>query len=279
MSLREFWRRASRDKLFLVGAVIVLTLTLAAIFANLVSPYDPYEQHLDERLAVPSSKFLLGSDWAGRDTLSRLIYGTRITITIAVSVVALAGLAGILLGLLAGYFGGGLDALIVGLADVIFAFPSLVLALAIAVLLGVSTRNLILALAILYTPTMTRITRSAVLTVKERVYTEAAVAVGCPTARVLFRHILPNVMAPVTVQLTVGFSWCILSEAGLTYLGFGAQPPDASWGMVLSEGRSTFLMSPWASLFAGVFIGIAVLGFNFLGDGLRDILDPTLRHR
>jgi peptide/nickel transport system permease protein len=155
----------------------------------------------------------------------------------------------------------------------------LILALVIAVLLGVSTRNLIIALAILYTPTMTRITRGVVLTIKGRLYVDAAIVVGCSTVRVLFRHVLPNVIAPILVQLTVGFAWCILSEAGLTYLGFGAQPPDASWGMVLSEGRSTFVVAPWPSIWAGVFIGFAVLGFNFLGDGLRDILDPTLRHR
>lgn len=279
MSIQEFWRRASRDRLFLVGAALVLLLALAGVFADVVSPYDPYEQHLDERLVPPNSKFLMGTDWAGRDSLSRLIYGTRITLAIAASVVALAGAAGILLGLLAGYLGGVPDALVVALADLIFSFPSLALALAIAVLLGVSTRNLVVALAILYTPTMTRITRGAVLSVKERVYAEAARAVGCSTPRILLRHILPNVMAPVIVQLTVGFSWCILSEAGLTYLGFGAQPPDASWGMVLSEGRPTFLMAPWPSFWAGLFIAVAVLGFNFLGDGLRDILDPTLRHR
>jgi ABC-type dipeptide/oligopeptide/nickel transport system permease subunit len=183
------------------------------------------------------------------------------------------------LGLLAGYFGGWVDAVIVAISDVIFAFPSLALALTISVLLGASTQNLILALAILYTPRMARITRGAVLSIKERDYAEAAVAVGCPTRRILLRHILPNVAAPVLVQLTIGFSWCVLAEAGLTYLGFGAQPPDASWGMVLNEGRRTLILSAWPSIFAGLFIAVAVLGFNFLGDGLRDILDPTLRHR
>jgi len=279
MRLRDFWRRACREKLLLVGGLLVATLAFAGLSAELVSPYKPNEQHLNRRLEAPSSTFLLGTDWAGRDVLSRLVHGTSITLTIAVSVVALAGAAGVLLGLLGGYFGGVLDAVVVAVTNVVFSFPSLILALAIATLLGVSTQNLILALAILYTPTMARITRASVLAVREQSYTEAAHAVGCSTPRILFRYILPNVAAPIIVQLTVGFSWCILTEAGLTYLGFGAQPPDASWGMVLSEGRSTFLFLPYPSLFAGLFIGIAVLGFNFLGDGLRDILDPTLRSR
>jgi peptide/nickel transport system permease protein len=279
MSLREFWKRASTDKLFVVGGVIVLILAFVAIFADVLAPYDPYETRVSDRLAPPGAEFLLGTDWAGRDLLSRLIVGTRITLVIAFSVVTLAGLSGIAVGLLAGYLGGPVDAVITGITDILFAFPSLALALAIAVLLGVSTENLILALAIIYAPTMVRITRGAVLAVREQVYVEAATLVGCSTPRILSRHILPNVIAPAIVQLTVGFSWCILAEAGLTYLGFGAQPPDASWGMVLNQGRSTIWVSIWSSLFAGIFIGVAVLGFNFLGDGLRDILDPTLRHR
>lgn len=279
MSLREFWKRASTDKLFVVGGIIVLILAFVAVFADVLAPYDPYETRVSDRLAPPGAEFLLGTDWAGRDLLSRLIVGTRITLVIAFSVVTLAGLSGIAVGLLAGYLGGPVDAVITGITDILFAFPSLALALAIAVLLGVSTENLILALAIIYAPTMVRITRGAVLAVREQVYVEAAMLVGCSIPRILSRHILPNVIAPAIVQLTVGFSWCILAEAGLTYLGFGAQPPDASWGMVLNQGRSTIWISIWSSLFAGIFIGIAVLGFNFLGDGLRDILDPTLRHR
>jgi len=276
---KEFFRRATRHRLFMVGGVMVILLALTSILAGVLAPYDPYEQHHSERLSPPSTKFLLGSDWAGRDSLSRLIFGTRITLTIATSAVALAGSMGIALGLVSGYFGGPIDSLVSAATNMLFAFPSLVLALAIVALLGVSTRNLILALALIYIPIMARITRGAVLSVRELPYTEAAVSIGCSSRRILLRHVLPNVMAPIIVQLTIGFSWCVLAEAGLTYLGFGAQPPDASWGMILNEGRDTVILSPWSSVFGGLFIGFAVLGFNFLGDGLRDILDPTLRSR
>jgi len=265
--------------MLMVGAGLVLLLALLAVGADVIAPHDPYEQYVTERLLPPGRDFLLGTDWAGRDLLSRLIFGARITLSIAFAVVALAGSAGVLVGLLAGYIGGALDSAIAGVVDMLFAFPALALAMAIAVLLGVSTRNLILALAIIYAPTMVRVTRGAVLAVREQEYVNAALAAGCTTSRVLFRYILPNVMAPVLVQLTLGFSWTVLSEAGLTYLGFGAQAPDASWGMVLNEGRSTLMLSPWASLWAGIFIAVSVLGFNFLGDGLRDVLDPTLRNR
>jgi peptide/nickel transport system permease protein len=277
MNIKDLRLRAARDRLFIVGAVLVSVLVFAGVFADFVAPFDPLQQHLGETLRAPGGRYWLGTDWAGRDLLSRLIAGSRITLSIAAGVIALAGSIGLLLGLLAGYAGGVVDNIIVAITDLIFAFPSLILALSIAVLLGVSTKNLVLALAILYTPTIARVTRGAVLTIKARPYVEAARAVGCSAPRVLFIHILPNVTAPVIVQLTIGFSWCILTEAGLTYLGFGAQPPDASWGMVLNEGRNTFLVSPWPSLFAGIIIGIAVLGFNLLGDGLRDVLDPTLR--
>jgi peptide/nickel transport system permease protein len=198
---------------------------------------------------------------------------------ISFSVVALSGLVGVTLGLLAGYFGGAADMVITALTNTIFAFPALVLALAIAVLLGPSTPNLILVLAILYAPNIIRITRGTVLGLREQVYIDAAVVVGSPSGRILLRHILPNAMPTALVQLTLGFSFAILSETSLTYLGFGAQPPDATWGTILNEGRVTIWESAWPSLFAGVFIGLAVLGFNFLGDGMRDILDPTLRHR
>lgn len=279
MSLLEFWRRASRDKLFMIGLVLVLAVTICAVFAGLLSPYDPYEQHLTDRLLSPNKTYLMGTDWAGRDSLSRLLYGSRITLNIAFSSVALGVLLGVLMGLCGGFFGGAVDTVLNAIINVIFAFPSLVLALAISVLLGPSTSNLILVLGILYAPIVARIARGSTLSVKEEDYILAAEALGCPTDRILFRHLLPNLIGPILVQITIGFSWCILSESSLTYLGFGAQPPDASWGSMLNEGRPTIWVSAWPSVFAGAFISVAVLGFNFLGDGLRDIMDPTLRHR
>jgi peptide/nickel transport system permease protein len=275
----DFWRRVRRDRMLVVGGIVVVIMALLAILAPVIAPHDPYEQYTTKRLLPPGREFLLGTDWAGRDLLSRLIYGARITLTISFAVVVLAGAAGVLVGLLAGYLGGAVDAVVTSVVDMLFSFPALALAMAIAVLLGVSTQNLILALAIIYSPIMVRVTRGAVLSVKEKDYVTSAIAAGCSMPRILFRYLLPNVMAPVLVQLTLGFSWTVLSEAGLTYLGFGAQAPDASWGMVLNEGRSTLMLSPWASIWAGVFIAVAVLGFNFMGDGLRDVLDPTLRNR
>lgn len=277
MNWSMFWRRARRDRLFVIGGGIVAVLVVTGLLAHWVAPYPPNEQHLEERLAPPNASYWLGSDWAGRDTLSRLIHGTRITLTIAFGVVALAGLAGVLTGLVAGYFGGWLDQAVTALTNILYSFPALVLALTVAVLLGPSTQNLILVLAIMYTPNVIRITRGSVLATKDLAYVQAAQALGASTARLLFAHILPNALAPVLVQITIGFSFAILSETSLTYLGFGTQAPDASWGMVLNENRDTIWVSIWPSLFAGVFIGFAVLGFNFLGDGLRDILDPTLR--
>jgi peptide/nickel transport system permease protein len=278
MGVKDLLRRAARSRLAVIGGTVVATLALMGLLADYVAPHNPYQQNLSHRLAPPTAEYLLGTDWAGRDTLSRLIHGTRITFAISLSMVTLAGVVGVFLGIVGGYYGGIVDSLVVAVADVFFAFPSLVLALAIASLLGVSTRNLVFALAVIYTPIVTRITRGAVLATKNQDYVEAAIALGSSTPHILWRHILPNIVAPVTVQLTIGFSWTILAEAGLTYLGFGAQPPDASWGMVLNEGRSNVLISPWPSLFAGMFIGVAALGFNFLGDGLRDVLDPSLRH-
>jgi len=279
MSLRMLWLRASRDKLLVIGGLLVLVLAITGLFARFIAPYNPRELHTQDRLQPPSAKYLLGTDWAGRDTLSRLIDGTGITLRISFAVVFLAGLGGITLGLLAGYFGPPLDTVVTALTNLIFTFPSLILALAIAVILGPSTSNLIVVLTILYAPNLIRMTRATTLSVKEQEYVKAALVVGVPTGEILFRHILPNLIGPVLVQLTIGFSWCILSEASLTFLGFGAQPPDASWGSILNEGRPTIWVSAWPSIFAGVFIGIAVLGFNFLGDGLRDILDPTQRRR
>jgi ABC-type dipeptide/oligopeptide/nickel transport system permease subunit len=279
MSLQMFWQRASRDKLLVLGGLLVLVLVITGVFSKSLAPYDPHALHTQDRLQAPSVKYLLGTDWAGRDTFSRLIDGTGITLRISFAVVVLAGLSGVTLGLLAGYFGPPLDTAITALTNLIFAFPSLILALTISVLLGPSTSNLILVLSILYAPNLIRMTRAATLSVKEQEYIKAAETVGVPTGEILLRHVLPNLIGPVLVQLTIGFSWCILSEASLTFLGFGAQPPDASWGTILNEGRPTIWVSAWPSIFAGIFIGVAVLGFNFLGDGLRDILDPTQRRR
>ena len=279
MSLQLLWLQVSRDKLLIMGSILVLALVLTGVFAGFIAPYSPTALHVQDRLEPPSSRYLLGTDWGGRDTLSRLIFGTRITLEISFAVVFLAGLCGISLGLFAGYFGPPVDTAVTALTNLIFAFPSLVLALTISVLLGPSTTTLVLVLSILYAPNMIRMTRGAALSIKEQEYVKAALVVGVPTGEILFRYILPNVIGPVLVQLTIGFSWCILSEAGLTFLGFGVQPPDASWGTILNEGRSTIYASAWPSIFAGIVIGIAVLGFNLLGDGLRDILDPTQRRK
>lgn len=275
INLRQF----TQHRLFLVGFIIILVLVLVSIFAPVIAPYDPLKPHFDNQLADPGSEFLLGSDYMGRDILSRIIYGGRLSLLVAITSMGLSALIGVTLGVIAGFFGGTFETVIMGFVDMMFAIPGILLALAISVLLGPSTSNLIVALAIIYVPILSRVARGIVTTVKENLYVDSARAIGAPAWRILLRHVLPNAAAPIIVQITLGLAWTILSEASLTFLGFGAQPPDPSWGAIMASGRKYLTTAPAMSIFPGVAIGISVLGFNFLGDGLRDILDPTLRNR
>ncbi len=267
-----------RDKIGAVGLFIVTLMILAAALAPLIAPYDPTAMS-NQRLATPGGTFLLGADEAGRDLLSRALYGARTSLTVSLVVVICAASIGILLGLLAGFYRGWIDAIITPFTDILFAFPTLLLALAVVAARGPGTENLILALVIVFIPSFARIVRGAALSVRREPYVESGQAVGLSNARLIFKYILPNAMAPIAVQFTTSIAYGILVEASLGYLGLGVQPPQPSWGSMLSNGKAFMELSIWPSLVPGLCIMIAVLGFNLLGDTLRDVLDPRLRGR
>ena len=273
MTLRRLLKNRSGG----VGLVIILTYLALAVLADLVMPYDPIEMHVKDRLQPPSSSYLLGTDDFGRDILSRLIRGAQVSLRVAVLSVAAAGLLGTTLGVLSGYVGGNLDNVIMRVMDVFFAFPAILLALGIVAVLGPGSNNAILAIAVVYTPIFARVARGPVLAVKEMEYVTAVRSIGARAERIVLRHILPNIMAPIIVQVSLGLSWAILTEAALSFLGLGTQPPEPSWGNMLNESRKLMEMAPWMAIFPGAAIMLAVLGFNLLGDGLRDVLDPRLR--
>lgn len=277
--LRRLIRQATHHRLFMVGFVITLLLIVISIAAPVVAPMDPLAGRTDRMLAPPGSEYLLGADYLGRDLLSRIIFGGRFSLLVALLSMALSSLIGVTLGLVAGFFRGTVDTVIMAFTDIMFTIPGLLLALTISVLLGPSTQNLIIALAIIYAPILCRVVRGAVIAVSQLPYIESARATGLTHWQIMLRHVLPNAAAPVIVQITIGLAWTILSEAALTFLGFGAQPPDPSWGAILAGGRKYLTTNPAMSIFPGIAIAISVFGFNLLGDGLRDLLDPTLRGR
>jgi peptide/nickel transport system permease protein len=267
-----------RDPIGATGAIIVVVMTLAAVLAPLLAPYDPTAMS-NQRLAPPGSIFLLGSDESGRDLLSRALYGARTSLQVSLIVVTCAAAVGVILGLIAGLYRGVLDAVITPLMDMLFSFPTLLLALAVIAARGPGTENLILALVIVFIPSFARITRGTALSVSQEPYVESARAAGLSNLRIIFRYVLPNSVAPIAVQFTTALAYAILVEASLGYLGLGVQPPAPSWGSMLSNGKAFMELSMWPSIVPGVCIMITVLGFNLLGDALRDALDPKLRGR
>jgi len=276
---RGTWLRLlTRDKVGAVGLVIVVLMAVAAAFAPLLAPYDPTAMS-NQRLAPPGGDFLLGADEAGRDLLSRALYGARTSLSVSLIVVTCAAAVGVLLGLLAGFYRGVLDAIITPVTDIMFAFPTLLLALAVVAARGPGTENLILALVIVFIPSFARIVRGTAMSVRREPYVESGRSVGLSNTRLIFKYILPNSIAPIAVQFTTSIAYAILIEASLGYLGLGVQPPQPSWGSMLSNGKAFMEMSVWPSVVPGVCIMIAVLGFNLLGDTLRDVLDPRLRGR
>ena len=272
--LRLIWR----DRVGAIGLVIVVLMVAAAALAPLIAPYDPTAMS-NQRLAAPGGDFLLGADEAGRDLLSRALYGARTSLTVSLIVVTCAGAIGVLLGLLAGFYRGFLDAIITPATDIMFAFPTLLLALAVVAARGPGTENLILALILVFIPSFARVVRGTAMSVRREPYVESGQAVGLSNARLIFKYILPNSVAPIAVQFTTSLATAILVEASLGYLGLGVQPPQPSWGSMLSSGKAFMEMSIWPSVVPGVCIMVAVLGFNLLGDTLRDVLDPRLRGR
>ena len=269
----RIWKSMKRNTLALTGFVIILLLVLVSIFAAQLSPYDPGEMHILDRVQAPSANHLMGTDEFGRDIYSRVLYGARVSLLISSMVVLTAGTVGALLGLLAGYYLGAVDFIIMRVIDGLMAFPAILLSLAIMAALGPDTFNLVIALAIVYVPGFARLTRNSVLSIREMEYVEASRAIGAGHTRIMFGHVLPNCLSPLIVQATVVFGYAILSEAALSFLGFGA-PSKASWGAILSDGRDWVFDAPWISIYPGIAISLFVLGANLAGDGLRDILDP-----
>ncbi|WP_254863719.1 nickel transporter permease [Halovivax gelatinilyticus] len=262
------------NKLNIIGLAIVLALLFTAIFAPFLAPHDPEQQNLEDRLEGPSLEHPLGTDQLGQDILSRLIYGSRISLMIGVAVVGISLAIGTAVGVAAGYAGGYVDEALMRLVDILLAFPGLLLALVIAGILGPSLTNIMIALAIVGWTSYARVVRGSVLSVKQQEYVKASQLMGTSRIRVVGRHILPNVMGPVVVLATLDMATVILATAGLSFLGLGAQPPTPEWGTMIAEGREYLQSAWWVVNLPGLAIMLAVLGFNLLGDGLRDLLDP-----
>nr|WP_049889273.1 nickel transporter permease [Natronolimnohabitans innermongolicus] len=270
-------RALRRNPSAVAGAVVVATLALLAVVGPILAPYDPNAQHLDNRLQGPSFAHPLGTDQLGRDVATRLLYGARITLGIAVLITAVRLTIGVAVGLVAGYCGGWVDETLMRVVDVLLAFPGIVLALVVAGILGPSLTNLVLALAVVGWTRYARIVRSSVLELRERPFVAASRLTGAPRRRVLRRHVLPNVAGPVVVLATLDLGGVVLAAAGLSFLGLGAQPPTPEWGTMLSTGRHHLREASWLVNAPGLAIVLAVLGTNLLGDGLRDALDPNDR--
>ncbi|MEW6727606.1 ABC transporter permease [Desulforudis sp. 1088] len=266
-----------RYPLTAAGAAIVLLVVLAAVCAPVLAPYDPLALHLPDRLQPPGPAYPLGTDEMGRDILSRVLYGARLSLLAGLGIVGLAAVGGMVIGSVSGFIGGRVELVTMRLMDIMLAFPSLVLALALSAALGPNFRNSIIAVAVVKIPVYVRLVRGLTLSIKERQFVKAARTFGASRAWIISRHILPNCLAPVIVQATLGIGEAILIAAALSFIGLGAQPPAPEWGAMVSMGRTYLLDQWWYATFPGVAIFITVIGFNLFGDGVRDILDPRLR--
>lgn len=281
--LADFWFHFKQNKGAVAGMIVFVLLVLAAVLAAVIAPHDPTQQYRDALLVPPvwqeggRANFLLGTDAVGRDMLSRLIYGAQYSLFIGIVVVSIALVGGIVIGMVAGFYGGWVDTVIMRVMDVILAFPSLLLALVLVAILGPGLLNAMIAIAIVYQPHFARLTRAAVMGEKEREYVTAARVAGAGNMRLMFKTILPNCLAPLIVQATLSFSSAVLDAAALGFLGMGAQPPASEWGTMLAEAREFILRAWWVVTFPGLAILISVLAINLMGDGLRDALDPKLK--
>src|SRR5881398_2518463 len=273
---RQF-RRVLRSTVVVIGGLVALLIVGTALFANSLAPNPPDEQNFDLVESSPGTKALFGTDRFGRDVLSRVIYGSRISLYVAVVSIGIAMVAGGVLGLAGGYLGGTWDNVINRVMDVFFSIPGLLLAVGIAAMRGPGVNSAVVAIAIVYTPLFARVMRGPVLAEREKDYVQAVRALGATRQAVALKHVLPNVISPFVVQGTIAFSQAILIEASLSYLGLSAQPPTPSWGNMLNEGRTYLETAPWISVFPGIAIMLSVLAFNLIGDGLRDILDPNVQ--
>ena len=274
----EAWRSFKKSKSALIGAGIVVFFVILAIFGPWLAPFDMNEQNLSDRLLSPSGEHWLGTDDLGRDILSRILFGARLSIWVGFASVIMSVVVGSFLGIIAGYYGRWVDTIISRVFDIMLAFPSILLAIAIVSILGPSLMNALIAIAIINVPTFGRLIRSKVLSVKQEEYILAAKAIGMKNSRILWKHILPNSMTPVIVQGTLAIATAILECAALGFLGLGAEPPAAEWGKMLADSRGYLMKAPWALFFPGIAIMLTVVGFNLMGDGLRDALDPKMKN-
>lgn len=275
----EVWRRLKKNKMAMFGLAILVILVVSALFADVIADYDDVviKQHLKDRLQGPSLKHWLGTDEFGRDMLARMIHGSRVSLQVGILAISIAIVSGGSLGAISGYYGGKLDNFIMRIMDVFLAVPSILLAIAIVAALGPSIFNLMLAISVSYIPTFARIVRASVLSIRDQEFIEAAKAIGASDTRIILRHIIPNSLAPVIVQGTLGVAGAILSTAGLSFIGMGIQPPAPEWGAMLAGGRQ-YLRYAWhVTTFPGLTIMFTILALNLLGDGLRDALDPRLK--
>lgn len=275
---RDGWKQLRKNRLAIIGFAIILFFIFVAIFAPLFTSYSYDQQNLANRLHPPSKEYLLGTDHLGRDIFTRIAYGARVSLQVGFFAVTGALVFGSLLGILAGYFGRWIDMLISRIFDIMLAFPSILLAIAIVAILGPSLENALLAIAVVNIPIFGRLVRSRVISLREEEFIMAAKAQGMKSGRVILHHILPNSVAPIIVQATLSFGTAILEAAALGFLGLGAQPPTPEWGQMLADSREFIQLAPWTMLAPGLSIMLVVLGFNLIGDGLRDALDPRMKN-
>src|SRR5690625_2484223 len=276
--INDFFKQVRKNRFAMIGLVIITFFILLALFAPLITPYDYKEQVLSDRLLPPSAEHYFGTDNLGRDIFTRIAYGSRLSLQIGFFAVTGALFFGTLLGLISGFYGGWVDMVISRIFDILLAFPSILLAISVVAILGASLQNALIAIAIVNIPIFGRLVRSQVISLREEEFIMAARAQGLKNGRIIFHHILPNSLAPIIVQSTLGFGTAILDAAGLGFLGLGAQPPAPEWGQMLADSREFIQIAPWTLIIPGLAIMLVVLGFNLIGDGLRDILDPKMKN-
>jgi peptide/nickel transport system permease protein len=269
----------ARNKTALFGVIVIFVFSLAALFAPLISPEDPLHMDFDALMQAPSAEHPTGTDSLGRDNLSRIIWGGRVSLQVGLLSMTIATVVGVSAGLAAGYYGRWIDTVIMRMVDAILAFPALLLAILMVAVLGPSLRNAMFAIAVAFIPSFARVTRANTLSIREKEYVEGARAIGASATRIMLRTILPNALSPVIVQVSLGMSYAILIEAGLSFLGLGIQPPTPSWGYMLATGREFITLAWWLTTFPGLAIFLTVLSWNFIGDGLREALDPRQHRR
>jgi len=275
----RFWKILARHRAAVGGMAVLAVLAILAIAAPLVTPYDPIHQKLSDALLSPSLSHPFGTDYLGRDILTRIIYGGRYSLAVGFMAVAFGVAIGVPLGAVSGYYGGWVDLVVQRFVDLLLSFPGILLALSLVAILGIGLENVVIAVGISSTPSFVRLTRASTLSIRQLTYIEAARALGARSGVIIFRHVLPNALAPVIVQATLSLGSAILLAAGLGFLGLGIQPPTPEWGSMLGEGRNYIFSNPNMATFPGIAIFVAVLSFNLMGDGLRDALDPRLRQR